>query len=40
MVVDVKGKIHSFNSRKCERNMLHLKRDPRKYKWARGELNE
>ena len=36
LVVDKTGKILPFNSKKCEKNMLKLKRNPRKYKWAKG----
>ena len=28
------GKTFNFCSSKCERNLLKLKRDPRKFKWA------
>ena len=34
LVVDKNGKTFSFDSRKCEKNMLQLKRDPRNFKWT------
>ncbi len=34
MVIDKTGKINWFCSRKCEKNLLKLRRDPRKFKWA------
>ncbi len=35
MFVKVDGKVLYFCSSKCERNMLELKRNPRKIKWVR-----
>ena len=35
MVVRKDGKILYFCSRKCEKNMLELKRNPRKVKWTK-----
>ena len=35
MVVRKDGKILYFCSRKCEKNMLGLKRNPRKLKWTK-----
>ncbi len=35
MFVKNDGTILYFCSRKCEKNMLELKRDPRKYKWTK-----
>ncbi len=29
------GQVYSFCSRKCERNMLHLKRQPRTTRWTK-----
>lgn len=29
------GKINNFCSNKCEKNMLKLKRKPRKFKWTK-----
>ena len=34
MFVKLDGKILWFCSSKCEKNMLKLKRDPRKFKWT------
>ena len=34
--VTKEGKVLNFCSRKCEKNMLKLKRLPRKLKWAGG----
>jgi len=34
MYVFVSGKVLYFCSSKCEKNMLKLKRDPRKFKWT------
>lgn len=34
MHIDRNGKILYFDSRKCEKNMLKLRRNPRKFKWA------
>jgi large subunit ribosomal protein L24e len=34
MFVKVTGKVLWFCTRKCEKNMLKLKRNPAKYKWA------
>lgn len=36
MVVMKTGKILWFCSLKCEKNMLKLGRDPRKFKWAQA----
>ncbi len=36
MFITNTGKIYYFCSSKCEKNMLKLRRDPRKLKWARG----
>lgn len=36
MVIAKTGKILWFDSLKCEKNMLKLGRDPRKFKWAHG----
>lgn len=35
--VTKEGKILNFCSRKCEKNRLKLKRNPRNLKWAGGE---
>ncbi|RLI80513.1 50S ribosomal protein L24e [Archaeoglobales archaeon] len=35
MFVKRDGKIFYFCSRKCEKNMLELKRNPRKLKWTK-----
>ena len=35
MFVKVDGKVLYFCSSKCERNVLELKRNPRKIKWVR-----
>ncbi|MBI2972140.1 MAG: 50S ribosomal protein L24e [Candidatus Aenigmarchaeota archaeon] len=35
MVVDRAGKISWFCSKKCEKNLLKLGRDPRRFKWAK-----
>ncbi len=35
MYVKRDGKIYYFCSRKCEKNMLELKRNPRKLKWTK-----
>ncbi|ADC64790.1 Ribosomal protein L24E [Ferroglobus placidus DSM 10642] len=35
MVVRRDGRILYFCSRKCEKNMLELKRNPRKLKWTK-----
>ncbi len=35
MFVRKDGKILYFCSRKCEKNMLELKRNPRKLKWTK-----
>ncbi|HLD83719.1 MAG TPA: 50S ribosomal protein L24e [archaeon] len=32
--VDKNGKLFSFDSQKCEKNMFKLGRDPRNFKWA------
>jgi len=37
IVVEKNGKVFSFCSTKCEKNLLKLGRDPRKFKWASGE---
>ncbi|RLG58337.1 MAG: 50S ribosomal protein L24e [Candidatus Hydrothermarchaeota archaeon] len=34
MYVEVDGTIYYFCSSKCEKNMLKLKRQPRKLKWT------
>jgi len=34
MYVDKNGKVYRFCSRKCEVNMLELKRSPKKVKWT------
>jgi len=34
IVIEKNGKTHSFCSSKCEKNMIKLRRDPRKFKWA------
>ena len=34
-VIDKAGKITWLCSRKCEKNLLELGREPRKFKWAR-----
>ena len=36
MYVEKNGKIFHFDSRKCEKNMIKLKRDPRKVKWVKS----
>ncbi len=33
MYVDKTGKIYYFDSSKCEKNMIKLKRNPSKLKW-------
>jgi len=35
MVVRKDGRVLYFCSRKCEKNMLELKRNPRRVKWTR-----
>jgi large subunit ribosomal protein L24e len=35
MVIENDGKIFRFCSLKCEKNLLKLKRDPRKVNWVR-----
>ncbi len=35
MVIQKNGKVMYFDSTKCEKNMLKLERDPRKFKWTR-----
>ncbi len=35
MIIQKTGKINTFCSSKCERNLLRLGRDPRKFKWAK-----
>ena len=35
MFVKRDGKIFYFCSRKCEKNMIELKRNPRKLKWTK-----
>ncbi|MBI5332882.1 MAG: 50S ribosomal protein L24e [Candidatus Aenigmarchaeota archaeon] len=37
IVVRTDGKILYFDSRKCEKNLLKLGRDPNNYKWSKGE---
>ena len=37
MVVQKTGKINWFCSKKCEKNLLKLHRDPRDFKWAQPE---
>ena len=37
MVIQKTGKLFYFDSSKCERALLKLKRDPRNFKWAGGE---
>lgn len=32
--VEISGKIHHFCGSKCKKNLLHLKRDPKKVKWV------
>lgn len=34
MIIQRTGKISWFCSKKCEKNMNKLKRDPRKFKWT------
>jgi len=34
MFVKNNGSVLHFCSRKCEKNLLELKRDPRKFKWS------
>ena len=36
VVVSPKGKTYHFCSSKCEKNMLKLKRTPRKVKWVKA----
>ncbi len=36
MVIGKTGKILWFDSLKCEKNMIKLGRDPRKFKWAKA----
>jgi large subunit ribosomal protein L24e len=35
MFVKKDGKVLYFCSRKCEKNMIKLKRNPRKFKWTK-----
>lgn len=35
MVIQKTGKIFYFDTKKCEKNMLKLKRDARKFKWTK-----
>ena len=35
MFVHLSGKIDYFCSRKCEKNKLKLKRNPKNFKWTR-----
>ena len=37
MFVRSDGRILYFDSKKCEKNMLKLKRNPRKVKWVKKE---
>ncbi|MBI4018537.1 MAG: 50S ribosomal protein L24e [Candidatus Aenigmarchaeota archaeon] len=37
MLVQSTGKISWYCSHRCEKNAVKLGRDPRKFKWARGE---
>lgn len=37
IVVQKDGKILYFDSKKCEKNLLKLRRDPNRFKWSRGE---
>ena len=34
MYIRKDGKIFHFDSRKCEKNLMKLGRDPRNFKWA------
>ena len=36
MIVQKTGRIYWFCSKKCEKNSMKLKRDPRKFKWAKA----
>ena len=36
IVVKKDGKILYFDSKKCEKNLLKLGRDPQRFKWSRG----
>ncbi len=36
MYVEKTGKILYFDSKKCEKNLLKLGRDPRRFKWAQN----
>lgn len=36
-IIDKTGKILRFDTKKCEKNMMKLGRDPRKFKWAQPE---
>ena len=35
MVIRENGKILYFDTKKCEKNMLRLNRNPRKFKWTK-----
>ena len=35
MFIKTDGKILHFDKHKCEKNLLKLKRDPKKFKWTK-----
>lgn len=37
MYIEKTGKIFYFDTKKCEKNLLKLGRDPRNFKWAKNE---
>ncbi|MFH0832639.1 MAG: 50S ribosomal protein L24e [Candidatus Aenigmatarchaeota archaeon] len=37
MVIEKTGKVFYFDSKKCEKNLFKLHRDPRRFKWANNE---
>jgi large subunit ribosomal protein L24e len=40
LVIEKNGKMFWFCSSKCEKNMMKLGRDPRKFKWAKRAKTE
>ena len=36
MFIEKSGKVMYFDSKRCEKNSLKLKRDPRKFKWTKN----
>lgn len=37
MYIEKTGKVFYFDKKKCEKNTLKLKRDPRNFKWANND---